>query len=141
MSVIPGIAGASWSDGCAQTHNITASSSGVESIAPPFTQVYRSYTYAQNDCGAVQYSQSCPNTPYAGNGMIFSGWTGGLSGTADPVTTTVHDEFLPLANFNIVPTVIHATGVSPPLPVKDVRRHPDRDRHRLCERKFFRLLE
>jgi hypothetical protein len=90
----------------------------VESIAPPFTQVYRSYTYAQNDCGAVQYSQSCPNTPYAGNGMIFSGWTGGLSGTADPATTTVHDEFLPLANFNIVPTVINATGVSPPLPVK-----------------------
>jgi uncharacterized repeat protein (TIGR01451 family) len=94
--------------------------------------VYRSYTYAENDCGTVTYSQSCPNndcsfadgtvvtmtaTPYTGNGMVFSGWTGDLSGTTNPATTTIHDEFLPVANFNIVPTVINAATVSPATPV------------------------
>ncbi len=122
-----------WSDAGAQTHNITASSAGVESIAAWFTPVYRSYTYAQNACGAVQYSQSCPNndcsfadgtvltmtaTPNAGNGMLFSGWTGDLSGTTNPQTTTVHDEFLPVANFNIVPVIISAASVSPSSPVQ-----------------------
>ena len=122
-----------WSDGGAQTHNITASSSGVENISASFTPVYRSYTYAQNDCGTVSYSQSCPNndcsfpdgtlltmtaTPYTGNGMVFAGWTGDLSGTTDPQTATVHDEFLPVANFNVVPTVITATAVTPASPVK-----------------------
>lgn len=123
----------SWSDGGGQTHNITASSSGVESIAASFTPVYRSYTFAENNCGTVAYSQSCPNndcsfpdgtlltmtaTPYTGNGMVFSGWTGDLSGTTNPATTTVHDEFLPVANFNIVPTIITATSVTPSQPVK-----------------------
>jgi len=122
-----------WSDSGAQTHNITASSSGVESVVASFTPVYRSYTYAENACGTVAYSQSCPNndcsfpdgtmltmtaTPTAGNGMVFSGWTGDLSGTANPQTTTVHDEFLPVANFNIVPTVINAATVTPATPVK-----------------------
>lgn len=122
----------SWSDAGSQTHNITASSSGVENISASYTPVYRSYTFAENNCGTVAYSQSCPNndcsfpdgtllsmtaTPYAGNGMVFSGWTGDLSGTANPATTTVHDEFLPVANFNIVPTIINATSVSPASPV------------------------
>jgi len=122
-----------WSDGGAQTHNITASSSGVENIAASFTPVYRSYTYAQNACGTVAYSQSCPNndcsfpdgtlltmtaTPTAGNGMVFAGWTGDLAGTTNPQTTTVHDEFLPVANFNIVPTILGVTAVSPASPVK-----------------------
>ena len=122
-----------WSDGGAQTHNIRAASSGVKSISASFTPVYRSYTYAQNACGAVDYSQSCPNndcsfpdgtmltmtaTPTAGNGMIFAGWTGDLTGTTNPQTVTVHDEFLPVANFNIVPAIITAATVSPASPVK-----------------------
>jgi uncharacterized repeat protein (TIGR01451 family) len=122
-----------WSDNGAQTHNITASSSGVENIVASYTPVYVSYTYAENDCGTVAYSQSCPDnycsfadgtvitmtaTPYAGNGMIFSGWTGDLSGTTNPLTTTIHDEFLPVANFNIVPTIINAATVTPASPVK-----------------------
>ncbi len=122
-----------WSDAGAQTHNITAASSGVKSISASFTPVYRSYTYAQNACGTVSYSQSCPNndcsfpdgtvltmtaTPTAGNGMVFSGWTGDLTGTTNPQTTTVHDEFLPVANFNIVPTIISASTITPASPVK-----------------------
>jgi uncharacterized repeat protein (TIGR01451 family) len=128
-----------WSDGGSQTHNITASSSGVENIAASFTPVYVSYTYAENDCGTVTYSQSCPNnycsfpdgtlltmtaTPAAGNGMVFAGWTGDLTGTTNPQTTTVHDEFLPVANFNIVPTVINAATVSPATPVKTSSASP-----------------
>jgi uncharacterized repeat protein (TIGR01451 family) len=81
----------------------------------------------------VEYSQSCPNndcsfpdgtlltmtaTPTAGNGMVFAGWTGDLSGTTNPQTTTVHDEFLPVANFNIVPAIINAATVNPTTPVK-----------------------
>ena len=50
--------------------------------------------------------------------MILSGWTGDLTGTTNPQTTTIHDEFLPVANFNIVPTIINATTVSPASPVK-----------------------
>jgi uncharacterized repeat protein (TIGR01451 family) len=57
-------------------------------------------------------------TPTAGNGMTFSGWTGDLSGSTNPLTTTVHDEFLPVANFNIVPTIIAATSMAPASPVK-----------------------
>jgi len=123
----------SWSDSGAQTHNITASSTGVENITASYTPVYRSYALTENACGTVQYSQSCPDddcsfpdgtlltmtaTPTTGNGMIFSGWTGDLSGITNPQTTTVHDEFLPVANFNIVPTVIAATSVAPATPVK-----------------------
>jgi len=123
----------SWSDGGAQSHNISASSSGVTNIAASFTPVYRSYTYAENACGTVQYSQSCPNndcsfpdgtlitmtaTPTPGAGMVFAGWTGDLSGTTNPATTTIHDEFLPVANFNIVPSIIAANSVSPASPVK-----------------------
>ena len=122
-----------WSDSGAQTHNITASSSGVESIVASYTPVYRSYAYAQNACGTVAYSQSCPNndcsfadgtvvtmtaTPTAGNGMVFAGWTGDLSGATNPQTVTIHDEFLPVANFNVVPTVISASTVTPSSPVK-----------------------
>jgi uncharacterized repeat protein (TIGR01451 family) len=122
-----------WTDTGAQTHNISASSSGVKSVSASFTPVYVSYTYAENACGTVAYSLSCPDnycsfpdgtaltmtaTPYAGNGMIFSGWTGDLTGTTNPYTVTVHDEFLPVANFNIVPTIINSTTVSPAAPVK-----------------------
>jgi uncharacterized repeat protein (TIGR01451 family) len=122
-----------WSDGGAQTHNITASSSGVKSVSASYTPTYVSYTYAENACGAVTYSQSCPDnycsfpdgtvltmtaTPTAGNGMVFAGWTGDLTGTTNPETVTVHDEFLPVANFNIVPTIINSTAVSPATPVK-----------------------
>ncbi|MGC9947647.1 MAG: M12 family metallopeptidase [Bryobacteraceae bacterium] len=121
-----------WSDSGAQTHSIAASSSGVESIVASYTPVYRSYALTAGDCGTVAYSQSCPDndcsfadgtvitmtaTPNAGNGMLFSGWTGDLSGTTNPFTTTIHDEFLPVANFNMVPTIINAVTVTPASPV------------------------
>jgi uncharacterized repeat protein (TIGR01451 family) len=122
-----------WSDGGAQTHNITAAGSGVTDITASFTPVYRSYTYAQNSCGGtVAYSQACPNndcsfpdgtlltmtaTPTDPN-MVFAGWSGDLAGTANPQTTTIHDEFLPVANFNTVPAIVNVSGVSPASPVK-----------------------
>jgi uncharacterized repeat protein (TIGR01451 family) len=76
----------------------------------------------------VQYSPACLNndcsfsdgtsvtmtaTPDTGNGMIFAGWTGDLSGLANPANTTIHDEFLPVANFNIVPTPITLSAFRP----------------------------
>ena len=120
-----------WSDSGAQTHNITASSSGVETIVGSYTPVYRSYTFAFNNCGTVSYSQTCANndcsfpdgtvvtmtaTPNSGNGMVFSGWTGDLTGLTNPDTVTIHDEFLPVANFNIVPTIITIGAITPSQP-------------------------
>jgi uncharacterized repeat protein (TIGR01451 family) len=121
-----------WSDSGAATHSITASSSGVKAVTASFTPVYRSYAYAQQFCGDVQYSIACPNndcsfsdgtllgmtaTPTAGSGMVFAGWTGDLSGLTNPQSTTIHDQFLPVANFNIVPTILKLTAVSPASPV------------------------
>ena len=118
-----------WSDGGAATHNITAPSSGVLNVTASYTPVYRSYALVNNTCGGtVQYSQSCPNndcsfpdgtvltmtaTPASGSGMVFAGWTGDLTGTSNPQTITVHDEFLPVAYFNLVPTIIAANSVTP----------------------------
>jgi len=122
----------SWSDSGAQTHNIKAASSGVKKVTASYTPVYRSYAYAQQSCGVVQYSPACTNNdcsfsdgtsvtmtaiPNGGNGMVFAGWTGDLSGTTNPQSTTIHDEFLPVANFNVVPTIITITGTVPSLPV------------------------
>ena len=121
-----------WSDGGAQTHNITAAGTGTSIVTASFTPVYRSYTYAENTCASVAYSQSCPNddcsfpdgtliTMTASTtdpAMVFAGWTGDLSGTVNPQTVTIHDEFLPVANFNLVPSIITATGVSPASPVR-----------------------
>lgn len=122
----------SWSDGGAQTHTISASSSGVTGINASYTPMYRSYAFPQQNCGIVQYSPPCANndcsfadgtpvtmtaTPNAGNGMVFAGWTGDLSGLTNPQNTTVHDEFLPVANFNVVPTVLAISSITPATPV------------------------
>ena len=69
--------------------------------------------------------------------MVFTGWTGDLSGTVNPQTTTIHDEFLPAANLNLVPTIITATGVAGQI----VRRlEPDPFWRRIRERQFLYLL-
>lgn len=123
-----------WSDGGAATHTITAPSSGVTNIAASYTPVYRSYALVNNSCGgSLGYSQACPNndcsfadgtvltmtaTPADGSGMVFAGWTGDLTGTTNPQTTTIHDEFLPVAYFNLVPTIVTATSVTPASIVK-----------------------
>jgi hypothetical protein len=122
----------SWSDHGAQTHNITAAASGVKKVNASYTPVYRSYAIAQQSCGAVQYSPACPNNdcsfsdgtavtmtaiPNSGNGMVFGGWTGDLSGTTNPQSTTIHDEFLPVANFNVIPAVITISNTVPANPV------------------------
>jgi hypothetical protein len=122
----------SWSDSGAQTHNITAASSGTKKVTASYTPVYRSYAFPQESCGVVQYSPACPNNdcsftdstavtmtaiPNAGNGMVFAGWTGDLSGTTNPQSTTIHDEFLPVANFNVVSAIITIANTVPSNPV------------------------
>ncbi|MFN7996430.1 MAG: M12 family metallopeptidase [Bryobacteraceae bacterium] len=123
-----------WSDGGGQTHSITAASSGTQRVSASYTPSYRSYAYSYYPCGGtVQYSQSCPNNdcsfadgtllnmsaiPAGGSGMVFAGWTGDLSGTSNPQATTIHDEFLPNANFNVIPSLITVTSVAPSSPVK-----------------------
>ena len=121
-----------WSDGGAQTHNITAARSGTSTVAASFTPVYRSYTYAREYLCIGRILAILPQQRLQLSGrnvvtmtasttdpaMVFAGWTGDLSGTVNPQTTTIHDEFLPVANFNLVPSIITATGVSPASPVR-----------------------
>ena len=48
--------------------------------------------------------------------MIFAGWTGstgGLTGNPNPDITTIHDQFVPTANFNVSSTPIAITRLSP----------------------------
>jgi hypothetical protein len=48
--------------------------------------------------------------------IVFAGWTGstgGLSGTTNPDVTTIHDQFVPAANFNVTATPLSITSLSP----------------------------
>ena len=49
-------------------------------------------------------------------GMVFAGWTGstgGLSGNTNPQITTIHDQFVPTANFDLSSAPITVTRLSP----------------------------
>jgi hypothetical protein len=49
----------------------------------------------------------------AAGGWSFAGWSGDLSGNANPATLTVSGEILALASFNIVPAPLTLTGLKP----------------------------
>lgn len=117
-----------WSDSGAQTHQITASTGGVKTVTASYTPSYRSYAYSQQPCSSVQYSQACPNNDCnfgdgtvltmtasadPGSNLVFAGWTGSLSGLTNPQMTTVHDQFVPVANFNLVPAILSIGGFNP----------------------------
>ena len=130
----------SWSDAGAITHNIVQPSTGSQAVSASFTPFYAFYTIpaALGSSNASCYggmTTSPAGTPYSANtafdfyedgtsvtatatansqysGMVFAGWSGSLSGNTNPQTTTIHNQFVPTANFNTVATPITITDFS-----------------------------
>jgi astacin len=76
--------------------------------------------YAQNTVfdfyqdGASVTTTASPNPVFPA--MVFAGWTGstgGLSGNTNPTITTIHDQFVPTANFDLSATPIAITSLNP----------------------------
>lgn len=130
----------SWSDGGATTHNITQPSTGSQTVSASFTPFYASYTVppalgASGASCAGGVATSPAGTAYSPDifdfyqdgtsvtttatvnsafpAMLFAGWTGSLSGTANPQTTTIHDQFVPTANFNLTSAPLTIGSLSP----------------------------
>jgi hypothetical protein len=130
-----------WSDGGAISHTILQPASGTQMVTASFTPFYAFYTVpaalggANSSCyGGV--TTTPVGTPYSANtvfdfysdgtsvtasatansdfpGMVFAGWSGSLSGTTNPDTITIHDQFVPTANFNTTTTPLTITSISP----------------------------
>ena len=117
----------SWNDGGAISHQISASSSGLKALTATFIPAYRTFALFNPSCGGtVNFSPVSPtndgyyndgtmltSTAVPNAGILFAGWTGDLAGLANPQTVTLHDEFIPTANFNTVAAPITVTGFSP----------------------------
>ena len=129
---------ANWEDSTTNTtRNVTAASSGVVNYNATFNPVYRtfplftpnyySYPTASSTCaGSVDFSPASPTgdgfyadgtvltvTANAATGFVFTGWSGDLTGSTNPQTPTIHDQFIPYASFNTVNTPLAITGFSP----------------------------
>jgi hypothetical protein len=126
-----------WSDGGALTHNIVQPNSGTQTITGSFTPFYAYYTvvapnascagttmlsptgtsYSANSSflfyqdGTDVTATASPNTQY--NGMQFAGWSGSLSGNSSPEMVTIHNQFVPTANFNTASSPITISGFTP----------------------------
>jgi hypothetical protein len=130
-----------WSDSGGETHNIVQPASGTQTISASFTPFYASYTLppplssANPSCagGVTTYPAgvSYPVNPAFGfyedatsvmstatvnpafPGMVFAGWTGSLTGKTNPQTLTIHDQFVPTANFNLIASPLAITSFAP----------------------------
>ncbi len=119
-----------WSDGLAQSHTITQPSTGAQNVTASFTPVYRTYPLPYNSCaGSVSFSPISPTgdgfyadgtvltitaTPNSAvPPILFAGWTGDLTGSVNPQSTTIHNQFIPVANFNATTKPIAITSYSP----------------------------
>lgn len=127
----------SWSDKGAISHSITQPTTGSKTVSASLTPFYASYTLggANSSCeGGVTTSPSGiayalnPSFLFYGDGtsvtstatantafpaMVFAGWTGSVAGSVNPLTTTIHDQFVPTANFNLTSTPIAITSLTP----------------------------
>ena len=118
----------SWSDGGAQTHNITLPSSGNATYTANITGDYYVTDYPLEACAAsIGVSPSSPTgdgfyptgslltfTETPETGWIFTGWLYDLSGTASPQNLTVNDEVLVAADYSTTSTPLQLTSISPP---------------------------
>ncbi|HEY0704543.1 MAG TPA: choice-of-anchor D domain-containing protein [Candidatus Acidoferrales bacterium] len=130
-----------WSDAQPISHSVTQPASGSQIITASFTPFYASYTVppplgeSGSACyGGVTLSPAGVSYPLNGSfdfyqdgtsvtatagansafpGMFFAGWSGSLTGTTNPNSITIHDQFVPTANFNIVASPLAITGLSP----------------------------
>jgi hypothetical protein len=130
----------SWSDSGAITHNITQPSTGGMNVSASFTPFYASYTVPSPLCSAntgnagmvtlsppgVAYSLNAaflfyedgtsvtstatPNPAFPA--MVFAGWSGSITGSVNPDTVIIHDQFVPTASFNVISTPIAPIAIT-----------------------------
>jgi hypothetical protein len=116
----------SWSDGGAQSHNITTpgSSSAYTAILTPEYAPATNFSFppcggtaaitpSSTQNGFYPWGTQLTYTATAASGWTFAGWTFDLSGTANPTTLTATDETLVYANFNTTNTPLTLTGLNP----------------------------
>ena len=118
----------SWSDGGAQTHTITAPSSGGATYTANVTGNYYVADYAvEGTCsGTIGVTPTSVENGYypsgslisisqtPATGLLFTGWLYDLSGTGSPQNVTVNDEVLVAADYNVTSTPLSITSLNPP---------------------------
>ena len=116
----------SWSDGGAETHNITAPSTSTTYTATLTPQYYLS-DYAIEDCaGSVGVVPGSPTgdgfynsgtlltfTETPNTGWDFTEWQNSLTGTTNPQSITMNDELLVNADYSTTTTPLTFTSLSP----------------------------
>jgi Astacin (Peptidase family M12A)/Abnormal spindle-like microcephaly-assoc'd, ASPM-SPD-2-Hydin/Transmembrane protein 131-like N-terminal len=131
----------SWSDAQPISHSVTQPASGSQMVTGSFTPFYASYTvppplgeegsacyggvtlspvgvtYPENgsfdfyEDGTSVTATAAANSAFPG--FVFAGWSGSLTGNSNPSTITIHDQFVPIANFNTIASPLTITGLSP----------------------------
>jgi Astacin (Peptidase family M12A)/Abnormal spindle-like microcephaly-assoc'd, ASPM-SPD-2-Hydin len=118
----------SWSDGGAQTHNVTLPSGGGANYTANITGDYYVTDYPLEACaGSISVSPSSPSgdgfyptgslltfTETPESGWIFTEWVYDLSGNTSPQNLTVNDEVLVAADYSTTSTPLQLTSISPP---------------------------
>ena len=115
----PGLSGtryvfSTWSDGGAQSHNITAPSANSAYMANFATQYSLTTSVSPVGAGTASPSgtgwygsgQSVSVTATANSGYNFAGWTGDLSGTSTPASVTMNGPKTVNANFAVPGTLL-----------------------------------
>ncbi len=118
----------SWSDGGAETHNVTLPASGGATYTDNIIPDYYVTDYPLEGCaGSINVSPGSPSgdgfyptgsllsfneTP--NTGWILTGWVYDLSGTGNPQNLTVSDEVLVTADYSTTSTRLQLTSISPP---------------------------
>ena len=117
----------SWSDGGAQTHNITAPSSGTATYTANLTPEFVPAFFVNEGCaGTLGVSPSSPTgdgfypsgslltfTETTNSGWTFTGYQFDLTGTTNPQNLTINDEELVAADFSTTSTPLALTSLSP----------------------------
>ncbi len=117
-----------WSDGGAQTHNVTLPSSGGATYTANITGDYYVTDYPLEGCaGSIAVSPGSPTgdgyyptgsqltfTETPQPGWTFTEWVYDLSGTGNPQNLTVNDEVLVASDYSTTSTPLQLTSISPP---------------------------
>jgi astacin (peptidase family M12A)/Big-like domain-containing protein len=116
-----------WSDGGAQTHNITVPA-GNSVFSAAFTPQYAAIENVPASCaGSISAAPPSPTndsfystgshvsfTETTNAGWTFTEWMNDLSGQTNPQTLTISDEALVTADFNTASVPLTVSGLIPP---------------------------
>jgi hypothetical protein len=116
-----------WSDGGAQTHNVTLPSSGGANYTANIAGDYYVTDYPMEACaGSIGVTPGSPSgdgfyptgsqltfTETPETGWTFTEWLYDLSGNANPQNLTVTDEVLVTADYSTTTTPLQLTSISP----------------------------